>query len=186
MQPKGMDDVERDEAAICWTPRGGVMAHTDIRYHATKLVVSALIVAIPCALFGDRESRAEQNAVPARSGTAAPSFSVLPPSGVLPVVVNIPPNVTTPEQARPYFDDFSWRSFIALNWPAVPDRHGVPKSPNDPKVFIAAGAAYPTVWGTYREAFANFTAPMRPQSPLPAPRRRTRCAGRPCPELKSF
>jgi hypothetical protein len=61
--------------------------------------------------------------------------------------------VTTPEQARPFFDDFSWRTFIALNWPAAPGKRGVPQSPNDPSVFLNAVKSYPTAWGTYREAY---------------------------------
>jgi hypothetical protein len=115
---------------------------------ARLAVVASVLV---CASSGDHAARAEQNAAP----TANPSFSgaVAPLSGILPVVVNIPPSVTSPEQARPFFDDFSWRSFIALNWPAVPDKHGVPKSPNDPKAFLGAGKSYLTVWGTDREAF---------------------------------
>jgi hypothetical protein len=150
-----MDDAKPDERRSAGLRGSGVMAHTRIRQHAGKLAAFALAIMIPCALFGDRETRAEQKAVPARSGSAGPPFSGSVPSfsGILPVVVNISPNVTAPEQARPFFDDFSWRSFIALNWPAVSDRHGVPKSPDDPKVFLGAGSAYPTVWGTYREAF---------------------------------
>lgn len=40
-------------------------------------------------------------------------------SGNLPLAVSIPSGVTTPEQARPFFDTFSWQSFVALNWPAA-------------------------------------------------------------------
>jgi hypothetical protein len=134
------------------------MAHRKIRRRAIKITVvniAVLAVVILCAPFGDRIIRAEQKAAPAPSGAASPPFSgaVAPLSGILPVVVNIPPSVTTPEQARPFFDDFSWRSFIALNWPAVPGEHGVPKSPNNPKAFLDAGKNYSTVWGTDREAY---------------------------------
>ncbi|MBR0774220.1 hypothetical protein JQ625_05190 [Bradyrhizobium diazoefficiens] len=140
------------------------MAHFQSRRQSTRLGVIALVVAVVCALVGDRETRAEQNAVPARSGSASPASSgaVAPPSGKLPVVVNIPPGVTSPEDARPFFDDFSWRSFIALNWPAVPGQHGVPKSPNDPKVFLTAGTSYPTVWGSYREAYELYRTDAAP------------------------
>ena len=40
-------------------------------------------------------------------------------SGHLPLAVTLPDGNVTPEQARPYFDYFSWESFIALNWPAA-------------------------------------------------------------------
>jgi hypothetical protein len=134
------------------------MAHRKIRRHAINIAVvkiAVIAIVVLCAPFGDRIIRAEQKAAPARSAAASPPFSgaVAPLSGILPVVVNIPPRVTTPEQARPFFDDFSWRSFIALNWPALPDEHGVPRSPNDPKVLLDAGKNYPTVWGTDREAY---------------------------------
>lgn len=68
----------------------------------------------------------------------------------------VPAGVTTPEQARPYFDSFSWQSFIALNWPADPVRRGQPKSPDDPGAMRRAAAGAPTVWGTYKEAYELF------------------------------
>ena len=126
----------------------------------TGLGVAAVIVTAACALVGDRETRA-QDARPAAAG-AAPAGTVPPPSGILPVVVDVPNSVTDPEQARPFFDDFSWRSFIALNWPATPGQNGVPKSPNDPKVFLNAGASYQTVWGTYREAYELYRPDAAP------------------------
>jgi hypothetical protein len=133
-------------------PQERVMAHTDLRHRAARLLVFTVVIV--CAPFGDHQIKAEQQTLPAHSGAASLPFSgkVAPFSGILPVVVNVP-STATPDQARPDFDDFSWRSFIALNWPAVPDKHGVPKSPDDPKVFTGAGASYPTVWGTFREAY---------------------------------
>ena len=129
------------------------MAHTCDRNLAARLAVVALF--LPCTLLAVPESVAQQQAAPAPAAPATPSPSGIVPrlSGILPVVVDIPSGVTTPEQARPFFDDFSWRTFIALNWPAAPGKRGVPQSPNDPKVFLTAGKGYPTVWGTYREAY---------------------------------
>ena len=43
---------------------------------------------------------------------------------------------------RPFFDYFSWESFIALNWPASSSR-GVPNDPNNPSAFLNAGGAFP-------------------------------------------
>src|SRR5438034_2593691 len=85
---------------------------------AIAIITAVVVLGAP---FGDHHIRAEQNAVPAPT-----SGHIAAPSGILPVVVNIPPGITSPEQARPFFDDFSWRSFIALNWPAVPGKHGIP------------------------------------------------------------
>jgi hypothetical protein len=138
------------------------MVHIDIRHGA--IVGAVVAIAILCAPFGDQRTRAEQKPGPA---AASPLSSVTAArfSGILPVVVNVP-NVSTPEQARPWFDDFSWRSFIALNWPVDPARRGVPKSPNNPSVFLGAGAAYPTVWGSYREAYELYRVDNTPPPPF--------------------
>ncbi len=37
-----------------------------------------------------------------------------------------PPSMTDPTQERPWFDHFSWQSFIALNWPALIGPDGNP------------------------------------------------------------
>src|SRR5215216_7958551 len=52
-------------------------------------------------------------------------------SGNIPRQVAISGNPSTPQDARPFFDNFSWASFIALNWPAVSGARGVPNNPND-------------------------------------------------------
>src|SRR4249920_3348659 len=114
------------------------MAFTD-RHH--RVVALAVVAVLVCALVSDRESMAQQ-----ANSTAPPfarSASLL--SGILPVEVNLPSNVTTPLEAR--------RWFIALNWPAAPGKRGVPLSPNNPSVFLNAGNGYSAVWGTYREAY---------------------------------
>ncbi len=67
-------------------------------------------------------------------------------SGNVPLAVNVPQSVTTPEQARPYFDYFSWESFIALNWPAAAaGQPGTPDQPNNASVFMHAAAGAPVV-----------------------------------------
>jgi len=89
-----------------------------------------------------------------------PPASPAPPtpalSGNLPLTVNIPSGVSSPEQARPFFDSFSWQSFIALNWPAAKTPRGTPNQPNDPSVFLNAAKGAPVVWGTYKEDFELF------------------------------
>jgi hypothetical protein len=90
---------------------------------------------------------------------AAPSPPPFPPpvlSGVIPVAVPIPNNVTSPEQARPFFDSFSWQSFVALSWPAVAGQRGVAQNPKDPKSLRTAPNGTPVVWGTYKESFDLF------------------------------
>jgi len=69
-------------------------------------------------------------------------------SGLLPLA--IPANsARTPEEARPFFDSFSWQSFVALMWPVKPGERGAPLNPDDPAALTSAGNAYPTVWGSY-------------------------------------
>ena len=109
--------------------------------------------------------RANETAAQGPAGGAGQPVPVARPSGILPVVVDIPSSVKSAEDARPFFDDFSWRSLIALNWPADPARRGAPKSPNQPAVFLKAGASYPAVWGSYREAYELF----RPDGARPIP-----------------
>jgi hypothetical protein len=92
------------------------------------------------------------------------------------------------EKDRPFFNDFSWRAFIALNWPAADDRRGEPdptkpfgdraervvweswKSldelyPNDPI------ATPPTAWGSYEAALA-VTGVDRAETPAGRPAKR--------------
>ncbi|HYN21509.1 MAG TPA: hypothetical protein VE078_11155, partial [Thermoanaerobaculia bacterium] len=99
-----------------------------------------------------------------RQGTAPAAAAIPPPpppslSGNIPLSVTIPSGVTTPEQARPFFDTFSWQSFVALNWPqAAAGPRGTPDQPNNPAVFLnATGGAQPVVWGTYKEDFELFS-----------------------------
>jgi hypothetical protein len=98
----------------------------------------------------------DETAAQGPGSAAGQPVPVAKPSGILPVVVEIPSSVKSAEDARPFFDDFSWRSLIALNWPADPARRGVPKSPGVPGVFLKAGPSYPAVWGSYREAYELF------------------------------
>lgn len=65
------------------------------------------------------------------------------------------------------FDDFSWQSFVALNWPANAD--GTPNN----NVKIGQSTNSPTVWESYRESRSIFLAggatpaPWGQDSPLP-------------------
>jgi len=92
-------------------------------------------------------------AVPAATTTAFPSIPPVVISGNIPTKVPIPSNPppgATPEQFRPYFDWFSWESFIALNWPASGMGRGNPDQPNTPSVFTSMTNTTPATWGTYK------------------------------------
>jgi hypothetical protein len=77
-------------------------------------------------------------------------------NGHIPVTVPVPDTVKTPEEARPFFDYFSWESFIALSWPAVAGSRGVPDQPDNADAFYNAANGKPVVWGTYKESFELF------------------------------
>ena len=105
----------------------------------------------------------------AAGGAAAQTTPPAPVlSGNLPVA--IPAHSTqTPEAARPFFDTFSWQSFVALMWPVTQGQRGVPLNPNDPTTLTGAAAGYGTVWGSYltdTDLFPGGTArPITWQSP---------------------
>jgi hypothetical protein len=136
------------------------MAHIIDRHDISRLIAFPLVVV--CALLADWPTHAQQNAANVAPSSCRPP---LPLSGIIPVVVNVPATAT-PLEARPCFDDFSWRSFIALNWPAAPNERGVPKSPHDGSVFLNAGQSYLSVWGTYRTASALYRIDSKPPVPF--------------------
>jgi len=85
-------------------------------------------------------------------GQPAPSAPVI--TGNLPGNVQIPSGITTPEQARPFFDYFSWESLIGLNWPTT--GYCVPNQPNNSSVFLQARNGSATVWTSYKNSSALF------------------------------
>src|SRR5947209_3082489 len=70
-----------------------------------------------------------------------------------------------------FFDDFSWRSFVALIWPAANGQRGVPDtgSTNFP-------VDRPLVFETYKADWESFPPPGSPNPP-PAPSSWTSFAG---------
>jgi hypothetical protein len=92
------------------------------------------------------------------AGNTALAQTTPPPpalSGTLPLAV--PAHSTaTPEAARPFFDSFSWQSFVALMWPVSPGQRGVPLKPTDPATLTKAGSSYPAVWSSYLTDTALF------------------------------
>ena len=76
-----------------------------------------------CLLFAFVSCRrAETTTATATESVAATAASAAPPvpqiSYSMPADVEKAPDELTPEQNLPYFDDFSWREFVALTWPA--------------------------------------------------------------------
>jgi hypothetical protein len=98
----------------------------------------------------------------ATTSTQSAAFPSIPPvviSGNIPNTVPIPsnaPSTAPPEQFRPYFDWFSWESFIALNWPAAGVGRGNPNQPGTPSVFTSMTNTTPVTWSTYKANWELF------------------------------
>lgn len=90
-------------------------------------------------------------------------------SGNIPQQVFVSSSTTSPLDARPFFDYFSWESFIALNWPAQSTARGVPNDPTNPNVFFNAPNGTPVVWGTYKDSFDLFGQKDQRPSPWDSP-----------------
>ena len=161
---------------------------TPLRRHEKFVLLLAAIGFISLATYSCQKAPPE-NTNTGPTAAASPA-STLPPwpqgfppampsptiSGNIPRQVVINGNPATPQDARPFFDNFSWQSFIALNWPAQSGTRGVPNDPNNPNVFFTAPNGAPVVWGTYKDSFDLFgqgndrpTAWNVPSKILPCP-----------------
>jgi hypothetical protein len=130
---------------------------------SSRYMVLAIAAA---ALLSGCKQTAESPATPPTTTSAATettatqpatgTFPSIPPvviSSNIPTTVPIPanaPSTATPEQLRPYFDWFSWQSFIALNWPAGSTGRGNPQTPDAPSTFAAMTNSTPVTWSTYK------------------------------------
>ena len=125
-----------------------------------RVILFALaIVGLLFACRRTAESPATATATATDTATTAPATGTFPSipavviSGDIPTVVPIPANApqdAPPEQFRPYFDWFSWESFIALNWPASTVGRGNPDQPANPSVFTSMTSSTPVTWATYK------------------------------------
>jgi hypothetical protein len=141
---------------------------TPLRRREKIVLLLVGIAFIAFATYSCQKTQPENtNATPAAAASPAPTLSPWPQgfpqtmpspaiSGNIPRQVVINGNPSTPQDARPFFDNFSWESFIALNWPAQSGARGVPNDPNNPNVFFTAPNGAPVVWGTYKDSFDLF------------------------------
>src|SRR5262245_20896807 len=84
-------------------------------------VGAAVIVTTACRPPEPASTDAADPAAADGGPRVRPDLPELVLSGRMPLSVQVPPG-TSPENARPWFDQFSWQSFIALDWPADPKR----------------------------------------------------------------
>jgi len=99
---------------------------------------------------------------PAGPAQAQPGLGEAPQPTIGP---DIPSDVEIPQgfPGNPiaFFDDFSWRSFVALSWPAdiSDDRRGVPN-----RTSTIGDLSAPTVWDTWKADFELFQPQGAPPS----------------------
>jgi hypothetical protein len=95
----------------------------------------------------------------ARDAAVAPT----PPPGTLNAAIphdaNFDDNPQTLQAIQHDFDVFSWQSFAALNWPALPDGSA------DPNKVLGADGDNKPVWDSYKEPYEVFL----PDGATPAP-----------------
>lgn len=78
-------------------------------------------------------------------------------SGEMPDSVPLPANDTlSAEENRPFFDEFSWQTFIALCWPLETGQRGVPQNPEDSATFFGMTNNTPVVWTSYKNQYDLF------------------------------
>jgi hypothetical protein len=143
---------------------------------AALLVLVAPAIAALAACGGEKPQggAATQATPPAQPQKLAGTLPALPPgfptpviSGAIPTFVpSLPDSVTSPTMARPWFDYFSWESFIALNWPADTAGRGNPFLPDSPAVFLNASNSGTVTWGTYKESYELFAQGTSRPSPF--------------------
>jgi hypothetical protein len=135
----------------------------------TLCAAAPALLALTLAACGGGDAPAKgtdaAEAPAAGGGVALGTVPPLPPglpapylSGVIPTVV--PPRADSskgsPTTSRPWFDVFSWQSFIALNWPASKQGRGNAQSPGDSSAFLNAPNGGLVVWGSYKESWELF------------------------------
>ncbi|HZT59823.1 MAG TPA: hypothetical protein VFA21_14525 [Pyrinomonadaceae bacterium] len=124
------------------------------------VVLAGLICAGGCTT---PQPRTNTNAPPAANAASGATPIPTPPPGTLspsiPHDASFPDNPQTVAAIQHDFDVFSWQSFVALNWPALPDGSA------DPNKTIGADGDNGVVWDSYKEPYEVFL----PDGSTPAP-----------------
>ena len=158
---------------------------TTLTHNRRTILTLVAVTSITLASYGCQQSPPKNNGNPsAETSAPTPAQIVIPkwppgfppqmpaaavsgnvPEQVLLPGLGLPGSFSTPLEIRPYFDYFSWESFIALNWPAASGSRGVPDQPGNSSVFLNAASGTPVVWGTYKDSFDLFG--QKDQRPSP-------------------
>jgi hypothetical protein len=142
-----------------------------------RLIKKLLIIAM-CGIFVLAQFAPSQTATAintsAATNAANPQVPPPPPPNIcsiIPCQVPIPTVQHTPAQVRPFFDWFSWESFIALNWPALVTGGTVQRGQAD-NTKTVGDLSVPRVWESWKaewELFrpASASNPNVPGTPSP-------------------
>ena len=88
-----------------------------------------------------------QNPTPAQSDTTASALvaTTTLPADTLPAeLCNLPADIPAPSASQAEFSEYSWKLFVALNWPAQSGQRGTPDCD------AAFGSSGRSVWETYK------------------------------------
>ena len=115
---------------------------------AFTMACGGCTTAPPAPQAGATPSPSAAAAVADAAAAPAPPPGTLSPS--IPHDANFDDNPQTLAAVQKDFDVFSWRSFVALNWPALPDGSA------DPNKVIGADGDNRVVWDGYKEPYEVF------------------------------
>ncbi|HJQ25381.1 MAG TPA: hypothetical protein VKA60_15785 [Blastocatellia bacterium] len=141
-----------------------------------KRLIKELLIVATCSVFaisqltaGQTQRRGARRTSAAAAPAAAQQIPPVSLCSILPCAVPLPSAPHTPAEARPFFDWFSWESFIALNWPALVTGSTVARGQADTSKTIG-DLSEPRVWESWKaewELFrpASTTNPNVPGTP---------------------
>lgn len=134
----------------------------------TRLIVVAVTLCLCATLlvFAYRSSAKTEELANSANGNAPKSItltSATTPANDVNVRPVLPHVVTNPNAGRPAFDEFSWESFIALNWPAKIGTDGRPlRGVADTNKTV--GDEGPRVWESWKADYELFQDEGAPPS----------------------
>jgi len=122
-----------------------------------KRVIKTLFLVVVCGCFTAVQLTPGQTSRAGRSNRASASQQPPAPNvcAIIPCQVPLPTAPHTPAEARPFFDWFSWESFIAINWPALISNNVVQRGQADLTRSVG-DLSVPRVWESWKAEWELF------------------------------
>ena len=125
-----------------------------------KGLIKKLLTVAMCSVFAIAQLTLGQSSTRDLHSMRAVNPQVPPPPppnicAIVPCQVPIPTEPHTPAQVRPFFDWFSWESFVALNWPALVTGGTVQRGQADTGKTIG-DLSVPRVWESWKAEWELF------------------------------